>query len=281
MLRGLPACGKTTYAKELLGQYPGAYKRVNKDDLRAMLDAGHWGPKNEKFILEVRDLMIESALRAGHSVIVDDTNFAPKHEQRLREIATAHGADLETKDFEVSLEECIERDLKRQSSVGEKVIRKMYNQFLAEKIEPYPYSPELPSALISDIDGTIAIIGDRSPYDASRCEDDGFNKVVYTTVAGYKMDNGVQPLLILMSGREDKDRIPTERWLEKNNVDYLELHMRKTGDHRKDSIVKREIFDEHIRGKYNVIAVFDDRDQVVTMWRSLGLQVFQVADGDF
>jgi hypothetical protein len=45
--------------------------------------------------------------------------------------------------------------------------------------------------------------------------------------------------------------------------------------------VKLEIFDREIRHKYNVVAVFDDRRQVVEAWRSLGLSVFQVAPGDF
>lgn len=57
--------------------------------------------------------------------------------------------------------------------------------------------------------------------------------------------------------------------------------MRKSGDMRKDSIVKREMFDEHIRGRYNVNFVLDDRNQVVELWRSMGLTCLQVADGDF
>jgi len=31
----------------------------------------------------------------------------------------------------------------------------------------------------------------------------------------------------------------------------------------------------------DIFAVFDDRQQVVDMWRDNGLTVFQVADGDF
>lgn len=57
--------------------------------------------------------------------------------------------------------------------------------------------------------------------------------------------------------------------------------MRPAGDSRKDAIVKREIFDQEIRDRWRVIGVFDDRQQVVRMWRALGLTVFQVAEGDF
>jgi hypothetical protein len=57
--------------------------------------------------------------------------------------------------------------------------------------------------------------------------------------------------------------------------------MRETGDRRKDSIIKKEIFDRHIRDVYNIEFVLDDRNQVVELWRSLGLTCLQVADGDF
>lgn len=57
--------------------------------------------------------------------------------------------------------------------------------------------------------------------------------------------------------------------------------MRPAGDHRRDAIVKRELFDLHIRHQYRVTHVLDDRTQVVQMWRALGLTCLQVADGDF
>ena len=57
--------------------------------------------------------------------------------------------------------------------------------------------------------------------------------------------------------------------------------MRPEGDSRKDSIIKREIFDAEVRDRWRITGVFDDRQQVVRMWRQLGLTVFQVAEGDF
>ena len=59
------------------------------------------------------------------------------------------------------------------------------------------------------------------------------------------------------------------------------LHMRRAGDARKDSVVKRELFDAHVRDRYNVRRVYDDRNQVVDMWRSLGLACLAVAEGNF
>jgi hypothetical protein len=57
--------------------------------------------------------------------------------------------------------------------------------------------------------------------------------------------------------------------------------MRDIYDSRRDSVVKREIFEREVRDRYHVVGVFDDRMQVVKMWRELGLTVFQVAEGDF
>jgi len=80
----------------------------------------------------------------------------------------------------------------------------------------------------------------------------------------------------------DSSQPQTERWLAKHNVPYDMLIMRKHTDTRKDSIIKKEIFDEHIKGKYFVRFVLDDRNQVVDMWRQdLGLPCLQVYYGDF
>ncbi len=89
------------------------------------------------------------------------------------------------------------------------------------------------------------------------------------------------PTIILLSGRMDTYRPQTESFLTKNSVPHSHLWMRAEGDMRKDSIIKREIYEREIAGKYNVLFVLDDRNQVVDMWRSLGLTVFQVAEGDF
>jgi predicted kinase len=137
MLRGLPASGKSTYAKELLVKYPGQYKRVNKDDLRNMLDGGKWSKENEQFILVLRDLIIINVICVQQkNVIVDDTNLAPIHLEHIKQLIGTN-AIVEVKDFTaVPLEECIRRDKTREASVGEKVIRGMYNQFLKPKHTP-------------------------------------------------------------------------------------------------------------------------------------------------
>jgi len=98
LTKGLPASGKSTWAKEQLQMYPGRYKIVNKDSLRAMLDDGKYSATNEKFILKARDELIMLALSAGYHVIVDDTNLHPKHEMAIRELVKGM-ATIEIQDF--------------------------------------------------------------------------------------------------------------------------------------------------------------------------------------
>ncbi len=86
ILRGLPASSKSTYAKSLIDSQPNKYKRINKDLLREMLDNSHWSKDNEKFILNMRDILIIQALENGKHVIIDDTNLASTHITRITQL---------------------------------------------------------------------------------------------------------------------------------------------------------------------------------------------------
>lgn len=272
--KGLPGSGKSTWAKQYVDQFPNAVKRINKDDLRAMLDNSGHSKDMEKFVLEVRDSIILLALKNGKHVIVDDTNLAPKHEAHIRELVKGL-AEVEIKDFtHVPIDVCIQRDLERQKSVGEKVIRSMYNQFLVKK-ELYMEDFDLPKAIIVDVDGTLAHMDMRGPYDWDKVWSDVLDPDVANIVSAYK------GRVIVMSGRDSVCRQMTKEWLEKHEIPYDLLLMRPEGNQEKDAIIKRRLFDEHIRGKFHVEYVLDDRNQVVEMWRNMGLKCFQVAEGDF
>lgn len=268
MTKGLPASGKSTWAKQ-----QNAY-RINKDDLRAMMNNGVWSKVNEKYVLLVRDSIIEMHLRDKNDVVVDDTNLAPKHENRLRELAQKYGAEFIVQDFtHVDLEECIKRDQKRQNYVGEKVIRKMYNQFLKPQAEKIEHVDGLEHIVICDLDGTLCLFGDKNPYDRD-FENDSVNHAVLKVIKS-------QQKVIFFSGRNGKYFDTTRKWLNDFGLSGFPLYMRTEGDTRKDSVVKLELYERHIKGKYNVDFVLDDRNQVVELWRSLGLTCFQVAEGDF
>jgi hypothetical protein len=91
--------------------------------------------------------------------------------------------------------------------------------------------------------------------------------------------------IIFMSGRDGVCLQETAEWIKIHfawqDADF-KLIMRLAKDQRKDNIVKKELFDQHILDKYYVCAVLDDRQQVVDMWRKeLGLTCLQVDYGDF
>lgn len=289
MCKGLPASGKTTWAKKTLSDSPSMFQRVNKDEIRAMLG----GERNEHTVLVVRNAAIRAALEAGKSVIVDDTNLNPIHERDLHKIAEEFDADVKTVSFlDVPIEECIRRDAGRPNSVGEKVIREMQAKWKDKPAQrsfnfqrympPAPYIEKagLPSAIVCDIDGTLALNKNgRSPYDWDRVGEDELNYPVSHVLNVYATATIHE--IFIFSGRDEVCRGLTEEWLERFFVPYHFLAMRPKGDTRDDRIVKAEMFDEHIRDKYNVRFVLDDRNKVVKMWRAMGLPCFQVAEGNF
>lgn len=88
--------------------------------------------------------------------------------------------------------------------------------------------------------------------------------------------------IIFITGRSEKWREHTVEWLKRQGCLHpVYLLMRADGDHRPDYEIKKEIYDEHIKDKFNVLGVFEDRDQVVQMWRNMGLTCYQVADGKY
>lgn len=141
----------------------------------------------------------------------------------------------------------------------------------------------LPRAVLVDIDGTLALrgahAGVRSFFDWSRVGEDQPNPPVVELVR--LIADTDRYTVILMSGRDEVCRPETEAWLKEHAIPYDQLHMRPERDNRKDSIVKRELYEAHVAGRHSVAFVIDDRNQVVREWRSMGLTVFQCADGDF
>jgi hypothetical protein len=155
-----------------------------------------------------------------------------------------------------------------------------------------PPTEGLPKVAVSDLDGTLANIDERRKrnltFDASQCDVlDTINEPVRMVL--HALFEGTAPAvekIIFMSGRMDKDREPTLRFIEKCGFDQewtpFELHMRATNDLRKDAVIKKELFNKHIHGKYNPVLWLDDRNQVIDLIRrDLGVPCFQVAYGDF
>src|ERR1035437_1053329 len=125
-LKGLQGSGKSYWALEEVKNSKGKMKRLNKDSIRLMLDAGIYSGKNESLVVGTERELAEKYLIIGFDVCIDNTGFNPMHEEFYRELAKKHGAEFEVKFFDVGVDECIKRDLHRgKEAVGEQVIRKL------------------------------------------------------------------------------------------------------------------------------------------------------------
>jgi predicted kinase len=298
---GLPASGKTTYAMELLRQSNGSMRRVNLDDIRAMLDQHDsgkvWTHKHEATAQAIQEAAVRAAVKDGFDVVVDNTHLTPRMPGRLKGVlAEFDDLTFVVHDFtDVPLAECLVRDAKRERPVGEEAIGRLHQRhqsatkggwrltadWLADRVpvRPYEPNPELPSAVMCDIDGTLALMGDRGPYDFERCGEDAINRPVRHALLMHRLFAGDR--IVLLSGRQEEFRAHTEAWLAEHDVPYDELWMRAVGDRRRDDVVKAELFDAHVRDRFNIRVSLDDRDRVVRLWRRMGLPTWQVNYGDF
>ena len=149
---------------------------------------------------------------------------------------------------------------------------------------------------IFDIDGTVALIDHRRHIldevdDPNRwrrfyaaCDKDLPNNSVITTMERLRLAGSD---IWFFSGRSAEVRDKTVAWLV-NNTSFMRsdfdsiLVMRDEGDYTADDTLKRSWYDSMlIQDQKRLIAVFDDRDRVVKMWRDVGVACFQVAQGAF
>lgn len=304
--RGIPASGKTTWARAWVDEDPAARVRVSRDDLRAQLfgavDARYAAyfadpalGDRERAVTRAEDALVQGMLRAGRSVVVDATHVKSSYVRRWRDLAAKFGAEFRAEVLDPGLDECLARDARRQWPVGERVVRDMHQRLRsslrAEELEggaaevaPPPedrvYEPAagLPFAWIFDVDGTLALMNGRGPYDTGRYHEDlPCEPVVALANALHAWGHAV----VVMSGRDEEFRPQTEEWLTEHGVPWEALHMRPRGDRRNDRVVKAELFWEHVAPRWHVLGSVDDRDRVVEGWRAMGLTCLQAAPGDF
>jgi predicted kinase/uncharacterized HAD superfamily protein len=276
ILRGLPASGKSTWRKESKLPY------TNKDELRAIFP-----DMTERDIHEVQMRSIQFICASGTDIVIDNTNFNEKTVNEYKRIANEFGYSIQIKTFDVPVGECIYRDNLRRFNgdkyVGQSVIWKMAVD-AGLTSDPIFHQRQ---AVIVDVDGTLADASHRIHYLKGKKDwkaffdamgDDALHTDIRRLVELFRFSGYT---IILLSGRPEDYRRITENWLQKHNVRYDFLFMRKFNDKRQDSIIKPELYRSYVAPFFRVDYVLDDRNSVVQAWRNLGLRVLQVADGDF
>lgn len=176
--KGLPASGKSTWAKEFCSKNTN-WVRVNRDDLRNMRGK-YWLPKDEGFITKLEVNFILTALGSGKDVIVDATNLNAKYLSTTKHTIRLEFPKVKITErsfLDVSLKTCLDRDAIRANSVGKAVIQGMYDKYLLKR-DLYVADKSKQDAYIFDIDGTIAEMVSRGPFDWDKVDKDKVNEDV-------------------------------------------------------------------------------------------------------
>lgn len=308
LLRGLQGSGKSTLAREWVNEAPDDRVRINRDDIRFQIAGKYWGLSRiqEESVTRFEFAMARAAIDVGQSVMVDNTNLRARNVKPWLKLGLELSVPVEHIDVPVDLETAIARDAARDRIVGEEVIRDFYARyFKKDQFPPFPeldaselveavygkaYVPDrsLPKAVWVDVDGTLAervhpgVIGAvRGPFDEHRVGEDAVIEHVRDVVQLLHKDGWK---VVIMSGRSDLCQAETEEWLQRHDIPYDDIFMRRAeaDKGRKDNVVKHDLFWEFVAPKYDVRFALDDRQQVVDYTRDvLKIPVFQVAEGNF
>lgn len=280
---GVSASGKTTWASEMINE---GWRDINRDWIRFNIVAPgkdwsnyKFNKANEKEVTEVQEKMIMESWSDGQNIIISDTNLNSGRRANLIKTLEDLGYEVEVFAFPVTREQAVKRDNLRANGVGEGVIYNQWqkwNEYVGRVT--YVADESLPKAIIFDVDGTIAHMDGRGPFDWKRVGEDKPREFVIQMLRNYAM---MGYIIIICSGRDDICRVETENWLNEHvgEMFWHSLYMRKNGDFRKDNAVKEEIFWTHLAHKYNIVASVDDRPQMIRLWHEIKIpNVIAVAD---
>lgn len=298
--RGVPASGKTTFARKWVAENPDWRTRINRDDTRKMVTDKFWGLSRhqEETMTLLQLAMARAAIAAKLSVIVDDTNLRASTVRTWMDLADELGVEFVVEDIDIDVEEAVARDKARDRQVGEDVIRDFHKRFIQKgrfpalperqdkvlKGKAYVPNPELPKAVWVDADGTFFSmytdgVAHRGPFEWDKVHMDHPITAVVDAVKALQRD-GYK--IVVMSGRDEVCFQDTWDAFVKNGVTPDDLFMRPHLSQVKDSKIKHDLFWEKVAPKYDVRFALDDRDQVVEFTRDvLKIPVFQVAPGNF
>ena len=299
MTIGAPGSGKSTWASEQIKKSNSTIV-LCRDDLRSMLFGAtyKYSKTNEKLVTDTMENMLINALSNDsiNSIIIADTNLNQSTRSKFKNIIDHFNntqfdkpmIELSVQLFDVDWVTLNNRNIKRgDKAVPKDVLRSMYKkmQIYLGKHKQYVPDESKDKAVIFDLDGTLADNNHRGAFEYDKLIND---KPITHVVNILKMYEKMGYWIICVSGRNAGDKNDkrkywylTYEWLKRHNIPNHMLIMRGASDYRKDDVIKEEIFWNKIEPHYNVECAFDDRDQVVEMWRRIGVPCMQVNFGEF
>lgn len=287
ILVGPPGSGKSTMAKQIMAS------SGSKDP---------WCRLNQDSQGKMYKKIFQQALEDQRPIIVDRMNFDVSQRTPFIDGAKAYGYEVEVHVLHENRETCLTRCMLRQGhetihtaadaqTAIDFFFRRYEKPTTRESIDSiilhYPQG-EKPSAVIFDIDGTIANNDHRQHFvQGQKPNWPMFNFLIHLDkpnnwAIDMALKFGESHEIVFCSGRHEELRDKTRLWLDKHFLsNFKSLYMRFSNDSRKDSIIKEILLDFEILTRFTPYFIVDDRQQVVDMWRSRGYTVLQCAKGDF
>ena len=286
ILIGISGSGKSTYiAQNTHDQFGPSV--ISKDNIRKSLIKNYNPNKNlwdqysfkdnEDSINSLFDIQLREAAKNKQNIIIDNTNLSKSKNERLERLLKNYGY-VEINIINFNLTDNINFYLENnQNRINTIPMRAINDQYLLAAQSGYLELSSSNIALV-DIDGTVAIKCDRSPFEYNKADNDTPNQYVIDTITALYETKRIDYIQFL-SGRESYSYELTRDWLIRHGFDMNKhrLLMRKTRDCRRDSIIKNEIYESCLK-QNNIKYLFDDRNQVVDMWWDNKLPVFHVGD---
>jgi len=294
LTRGIQGSGKSTWARKWVEEDPEHRIRINNDDMRNMLGK-YWVPSREELITHSKNLLAIHAMMSGYDIVIDNMNLNPKEVKFWEDIVKQNNEvdsiskylyEIEFKDFFIPLEECIRRDAMRPNPIGEKVIRdtwKRYKHFIqTSEVERYVNNLKRyegkPKCIVIDMDSTVCFNMSKRPWFGEGAAEGMINDVPNTGVCDVIRQLQEEYLIVVATGRDTSQEEVTKQWLAKQGINVDEYFFRTNGDYRKGVEVKKEEINA-ILEKYDIVAVFEDCEPIVQMYRDMGLTVLQPNKG--
>lgn len=300
LTRGIQGSGKSTWARKWVEEDPEHRIRINNDDIRNMLGV-YWVTSRENLVSDIKKRAAQYAMYRNYDIVVDNMNLNPKEIKFWEDLVWAHNEtvgnnselkdkydsyEIEFKDFFIPLEECIRRDAMRPNPIGEKVIRdtwRRYKHFIqTSEVERYVNNLKRyegkPKCIVIDMDSTVCFNMSKRPWYGEGAAEGMVDDVPNTGVCDIIRQLQEQYIVVVATGRDTSQEEVTKQWLARQGINADEFYFRTSGDYRKGVEIKKEEITA-ILEKYDIVAIFEDCEPIVQMYRDMGLTVLQPNKG--